>query len=64
MQDVAEYREIENSEVVNIQDLNNEQLYHLLNIQDNNIQNNIQNNIEYNNIQDKIILSPTIIKSF
>ena len=46
MQDVADYREIENSEVVNIQALNNEQLYHLLNIQD-----NIQNNIQYNNQQ-------------
>lgn len=54
MQDVADYREIENSEVVNIQGLNNEQLYDLLNIQDNiqnNIQYNNQNNIQYNNQQ-------------
>ena len=58
VQDVADYREIENSEVINIQDLNNEQLYNLLDIQDNNIQNNIQENIQNNNIQDNNYIVP------
>ena len=58
VQDVADYREIENSEVINIQDLNNEQLYDLLNIQDNNIQENIQENIQNNNIQDNNYIVP------